>query len=200
MKKLLFSAILIISGLLGRSQSFLLDSVTLATHPEYTDLAEAKKDPLSVVKLSLRKKKLKGFPMEILQMKNLQYLDLSKNQIKELPDSIVTLKDLQYLILSRTGLEILPRNIGELKNLRHLNINQNEVSVLPYSFGQLENLEVADLWSNNLEYFPETMVNLRNLKSMDLRNILIPASHQEKLQSMLPETTIYFSPPCNCSW
>jgi Leucine-rich repeat (LRR) protein len=102
--------------------------------------------------------------------------------------------------VSRTGLESLPRNIGMLKNLRHLNVNQNELTVLPWSFGELENLEVADLWSNNLDYFPESMAKLRNLRMMDLRNILIPQLHQDRIQAMLPDATIYFSPPCNCSW
>jgi Leucine-rich repeat (LRR) protein len=182
------------------AQQTLLDSVSLATWQEYTDLAEALKDGDNVVKLSLRKKKLKEFPMEVLKLKNLQYLDLSRNTIKELPDSIVTLKSLQYLIVSRTGLERLPTNIGRMKNLKHLNVNQNEISMLPFSFGDLENLEVADLWSNNLEYFPESMVNLKKLKWMDLRNILIPKHHQDNIQSMLPDTQIEFSPPCNCSW
>ena len=182
------------------AQQQLLDSISLATYQEYTDLAEALKNPDEVVKLSLRKKKLKGFPSSILTLKNLQYLDVSKNNIKELPDSIVTLKNLQYLIVSRTGLERLPMKIGEMKNLKHLNVNQNEISVLPYSFGDLESLEVADLWSNNLDYFPESMVKLKNLKWMDLRNILIPQEHQDNIQNMLPETVIHFSPPCQCSW
>jgi len=199
MKKLLIILFLAL-GSAASCQSFLLDSVALATAPEYTDLDEALKDPLSVIRLNLRKKKYKSFPKEILQLKNLQYLDISKNSIKELPDSITVLKDLQYLIASRTGLEMLPKTLGGLKNLRHLNLNQNEISVLPYSFGDLENLEIADLWSNNLEYFPESMVKLKNLKWMDLRNILIPASNQDSIQAMLPDTKIQFSPPCNCAW
>ena len=109
----------------------LLDSTALATYPEYTDLTEALKNPGNVIKLTLRKKKYKSFPMEIFSLKNLQYLDLSKNTIKELPDSIVTLKNLQYLILSKTGLSGLPKGIGQMKNLKHLNVNQNEISVLP---------------------------------------------------------------------
>jgi Leucine-rich repeat (LRR) protein len=102
--------------------------------------------------------------------------------------------------VSRTGLVALPKNIGEMKNLVHLNANQNELEVIPYSFGFLEKLEVADLWSNNLDYFPESMANLKNLRWMDLRNILIPATHQERIQEMLPECKIEFSPPCNCAW
>ncbi len=182
------------------AQSGLLDSISLATYQEYTDLQEALKDPDSVVKLTLRKKKYKTFPTEIYQFKNLQYLDISKNKIHELPDSLVTFKNLQYLIVSKNGLESLPNNIGKLKNLRFLNLNQNEIARLPYSFGQLENLEVADLWSNNLEYFPETLKDLRSLKVMDLRNILIPQDHQNLIQSMLPNVLIHFSPPCKCSW
>src|SRR5688572_1207587 len=121
-KRTLIILFVFVSCLGGAQQ--LLDSVSLATYQEYTDLGEAMKNPDDVVRLNLRKKKLKGFPKEVLQCRNLQYLDLSKNNIKELPDSIVALKSLQYLIVSRTGLEMLPRNIGELKNLKHLNVNQ----------------------------------------------------------------------------
>lgn len=183
------------------SQSVLLDSVTLATYQEYTDLDEALKDPESIIKLSLRKKKYKNFPEQLYQFKNLQYLDLSKNSIKELPDSLPkAFKNLQYFIISKNGLEALPNDIGSFKNLKFLNINQNEVARLPYSFGFLENLESADLWSNNLEYFPETLRELKQLKSMDLRNILIPQVNQDSIQARLPNTIIYFSPPCKCSW
>jgi Leucine-rich repeat (LRR) protein len=192
--------LLLLIPIIVNGQVELLDSTSLAMHPEYTDLSEALKNPEGVIKLSLRKKKYKEFPPGILTLKNLQYLDLSRNNIKELPDSIVNLKNLQYLIVSKTGLTSLPKEIGKMKNLKHLNVNQNELSVLPYSFGELEKLEVADLWSNNLEYFPETMSKLKNLKMMDLRNILIPQKHQDLIQSMLPNTTIYFSPACNCSW
>lgn len=178
----------------------LLDSVSLANLPQEISLDSAKKNPDAVVKLVLRKQKLKEFPVEIFKFKNLQYLDLSKNDIKELPDSIVNFKNLQYLIVSKTGLERLPKNIGQLKNLKHLNVNQNEIRMLPFSIGELNNLEVADLWSNELEYFPESMANMKNLKWMDLRNILIPKVHQERIQNMLPNTTIQFSPPCQCSW
>ncbi len=200
MKKFLLLTIVCLVQFSSFSQENLLDSLTLATYDEFTDLDSARRDPDKVVKLSLRKKKYKDFPMQILKFKNLQYLDLSKNSIKELPDSIITLKKLQYLIVSKNGLEALPNTIGGLKNLKYLNVNQNEIGRLPYTFGNLENLEIADLWSNNLEYFPETLKQLSKLKVMDLRNILIPQIHQDNIQSMLPNTLIYFSPACKCSW
>ncbi|MEI6021998.1 MAG: hypothetical protein WCR21_12795, partial [Bacteroidota bacterium] len=68
---------------LVQSQTALLDSVTLATYQEYTDLNAALENPYNVVKLTLRKKKFREFPKQILQFKNLQYLDISKNIIKE---------------------------------------------------------------------------------------------------------------------
>lgn len=183
------------------AQTQLLDSATLANYPEFTDLAEAlKEDPANVIKLSLRKKKYRELPREIYQFKNLQYLDISKNSIKELPDSLATLKNLQCLIVSKNGLEALPNNIGDLKNLKFINANQNEIARIPYSFGLLEKLEIADLWSNNLEYFPDSMKELKRLRTMDLRNILIPQTNQDIIQGMLPNTRIFFSPPCKCSW
>ena len=182
------------------AQVELLDSLALDATEEYSDLAEALKDPDKVIKLSLRKKKFKEFPRQLYKFKNLQYLDLSKNSIKELPDSLVSFKYLQYFIISKNGLERLPLNIGKMKSLKYLNANQNDISRLPYTFGDLENLEFADLWSNNLEEFPETIAKLKKLRSMDLRNILIPKLNQQKLESELPHTVIYFSPPCNCSW
>lgn len=180
------------------AQNELIDSLTLANYQEYTDLDAALENPGAVIKLTLRKKKYREFPKQILSMKNLQYLDISKNIIKELPDSIVVLKNLQILIVSSTKLERLPKNIGQLKNLKQLNVNQNNLTTLPYSIGELEKLEVADLWSNNFDYFPETLAQLKNLKLMDLRNILITQNEQNKLQSWLPHTKIYFNAPCNC--
>ncbi len=200
MKKIVLLAIIFLAGLTSSAQENLLDSVALSIYDEFTDLDSARKDPDKVVKLVLRKKRYKSFPTQILKFKNLQYLDLSKNSIKELPDSIILLKKLQVLIVSKTGLESLPNSIGGLKNLKYINVNQNEIGRLPYSFGELEKLEIADLWSNNLEYFPETLKQLTKLKSMDLRNILIPQIHQDNIQSMLPNTIIFFSPACKCSW
>ena len=106
----------------------LLDSLKLATYQEYTDLAEALKEPDNVIKLTLRKKKFKEFPKELYKFKNLQYLDLSKNSIKELPDSITQFKNLQQLIVSKCGLETLPVNFGNLESLKYLNLNQNTVA------------------------------------------------------------------------
>jgi Leucine-rich repeat (LRR) protein len=180
------------------AQNQLLDSLTLDTLTSFTELSDALKDPDKVIKLELRKKKLKEFPKEIFQFKNLQYLDLSKNSIKEIPPEIAELKDLQIFIISKNDLESLPKEIGELKMLQYLNVNQNEIGSLPSQIGDLTNLKNMDLWSNNVDKFPSEMKELKKLEVLDLRVILIPDEEQERLQKLLPKTKIYFSPYCKC--
>lgn len=190
--------LILCSGLKLISQNQLLDSLTLDTLTAYTSIPEAMKNPDQVIKLELRRKRLKEFPKEIFQFKNLQYLDLSKNSIVEIPAEIAQLKDLQILILARNEIESVPKEIGELKNLQYLNLNQNELTSLPPQIGGLVSLKNMDLWSNNIDKYPSEMRNLKNLLVLDLRVILIPDAEQERLQAMLPNTKIYFSPYCKC--
>ncbi|OFY85022.1 MAG: hypothetical protein A3F72_04550 [Bacteroidetes bacterium RIFCSPLOWO2_12_FULL_35_15] len=180
------------------AQNQLLDSLTLDTLTAYTNLQEALKNPELVIKLELRKKKLKEFPMEIFKFPNLQYLDLSKNDIKEIPAEIGQLKNLQYFAISKNGLESLPPQIGELTNLYFLNANQNDLSTLPPQIGKLVKLKKLDLWSNNIDKYPSEIKNLTSLRILDLRVILIPDEEQDRVQNLLPHTKIYFSPYCKC--
>lgn len=181
------------------AQEGLLDSLTLDTLTAFTSLEEALKNPDQVIKLELRKKKLKTFPKEIFQFKNLQYLDLSKNYITEIPAEIKALTSLQYLSVARNNIVELPNEIGSLKNLYFLNVNQNDLEALTPEIGNLEKLRNLDLWSNNLSRFPEEMKNLKSLKIMDLRVIMITDAEQARIQSLLPHTKVYFSPYCKCA-
>ncbi len=181
------------------SQKVLLDSLTLDTMRAYTSIEEALKNPDLVIKLELRKKKLKEFPKEILQLKNLQYLDLSKNYIKEIPDEIYELRNLQYFSMSKNNLEMIPKQIGDLTELYYLNLNQNDIGGLPPQIGKLILLRNLDLWSNDITTFPDEMKNMKNLKLLDLRVILIPDNEQSRIQSLLPNTMVYFSPYCKCA-
>ncbi|RME15085.1 MAG: leucine-rich repeat domain-containing protein [Bacteroidetes bacterium] len=182
------------------SQEVLLDSLSLASAKEYNNLDSALKQPDKVYKLVLRKQKLKSFPQEIFLLKNLQYLDISKNNIKKIPDNIHQLKYLQYFSCSKCKLSKIPESIGQLEHLYYLNLNQNDIDSLPESIGNLKKLRILDLWDNNLSYFPYSMNHLENLKIMDVRSILLNEQQQNYIQSLLPNTKIYFSPPCRCSW
>lgn len=192
--------ILLLSLISKVTQAQLLDSLTLDTLTGYVNLQEALKNPDAVIKLVLRKQHLKSFPKEILQFKNLQYLDISKNSIEELPDSIDLLKNLQYFACSKTGLKRLPKQIGRLTNLTYLNCNQNDLEFLPPQIGNLEKLEYLDLWSNNFEEYPSTLSGLKSLRVLDLRNILISDEVQANILRMLPFAKVHMSPSCKCKW
>ncbi len=181
------------------AQTELLDSLALDKVFVYTSIEEAMLQPEQVIRLELRKKRLKKFPVEILAFHNLQYLDLSKNDIEELPEEIGQLKNLQYFAISKNGLQEFPHQLGELKNLYYLEANNNELTSVPWEIGKLNKLEYIDLWSNEIDKFPEEIKNLKNLKMMDLRVIMIPDMEQARIQSLLPHTKIYFSPYCKCA-
>jgi len=177
----------------------LIDSLTLDTMDGHTSLAAALKEPEKVVKLTLRKEKLSSFPAELWKFPNLQYLDLSRNSISEIPDSISYFKNLQVLKVSRNKLDFVPREIGDLAQLKILDLSQNELVAIPPQIGKLKNLTHLDLWDNNLSIFPEELKDIAgNLKVLDLRAILINKSTQERIRSLLPNTTIHMSPPCKC--
>jgi len=176
----------------------LLDTVALMAQPVYDNLNEALQHTNSVYRLSLKGKKLKTFPMEILKLKNLQELDISKNKLDSLPEQIGVLTNLQVLDVSGNKLEYLPDSIGELKNLKKLVASKNNLISVPHRIGDLKNLEILDLWQNDLSVFPDEMKNLTKLKWMDLRVILINDEVQEHIREMLPKAIIHFSPSCHC--
>ncbi len=181
------------------AQNQLLDSLTLVTLTAFTSIDEAMKHPEQVIKLELRKKRFKKFPPEIFKFINLQYLDISKNNIEELPVEIGQLKDLQYFAISKNGLQEFPTQIGDLTNLIYLDANNNDLTSLPTEIGKLEKLKTLDLWSNDVDKFPTEIRNLKNLKLLDLRVIMIPDAEQARVQSLLPNTKIFFSPFCKCA-
>jgi len=180
------------------AQGQLLDSMQLEEGYTYLDLTEALQHPEKVIRLELRKKKLKTFPKEIFQFKNLQWLDLGKNSLTELPDSIYLFTNLQYLNVSKNKLSSLPKEIGKMTNLVYINANNNELIGLPPQIGNLEKLRVLDLWSNEFSDFPESLSKLKDLRVMDIRAITISQDNINLLRKWIPNANVLFDIPCNC--
>lgn len=197
-----FRSIIILLAFIGcitAARAQVLDSAALASARVYTSLQQALTEPLKVYRLHLIHQKLDSIPEEVFQFKNLQELDLSKNRIKNVSERLGELQYLQRLNLSRNRIEILPASIGKLVNLKKLIANQNVITAIPVQIGNLKKLEVLDLWSNELSFFPEQLADIKdNLRKMDLRAILINGAEQERIQNMLPNTKIHFSPDCKC--
>lgn len=139
----------------------------------YTSLEQAIKNKDAVISLTLKKQHLKTFPMEVLEMKNLQRLDLSRNSIKEIPVTIDT-----------------------LKNLHYLNIAQNYLTYLPYQMAKM-NIDTLILWDNQIKSFDTSFAQL-NLKYLDIRAISMTRKQQKAIKSLFPNAKIKKDHPCNC--
>ncbi|MFN6040118.1 MAG: leucine-rich repeat domain-containing protein [Bacteroidota bacterium] len=196
-KKIFLSTIILVY--FSNIYAQILDSMALENTFSFTSIEEAIQNPESVIRLELRKKKIKNFPIEIFLFKNLQYLDISKNNIKSIPDSLDLLPNLQYFNASKNKISEIPNSIGKMKNLKWMIWNNNEIGMLPYAIGNLEDLQYLDLWNNNLSIFPESMSKLKKLKTFDLRHILLNEQEQTHLHDLLPSTIIYMDRPCNCN-
>ena len=166
----------------------------------YTSIERGLQEPDQVVILKLEKKRIKKFPEEIYQFKNLEQLILSRNKLKVIPPEIEKLSKLKVLDLSKNKIKKLPKEIGRLHNLQKLIINRNPIDSLPEEIGMLTNLEHLDMWSTELAILPDSIKQLEKLKVVELRGILFNQDQQDYMHSLLPEATIYFSPPCNCKF
>jgi len=128
----------------------LLTVAELDAEPWYTNLRDALKNPEKVYKLSLSRNRLRGIPLEVLVLRNLQVLQLDHNRIRFLPDELVTLQNLQELDLLRNKLSALPENIGQLRELTKLYLGRNRLFRFPVSIVGLRKLRVLDVTQNPL--------------------------------------------------
>ena len=92
----------------------------------------------------------------------------------------------------------MPPEIASLSKLRILELNRNLITALPPQIGQLVNLEKIELWDNEIDTVPDEIKNLKKLKILELRGILFTDDEQFRIQKLLPDTRIYFSPSCLC--
>lgn len=197
MRNKLFVFILFL-GFVSAGYSQVLSEEALDTCYIYTTLEKAAKTPDEVYILDLTKSKLKAFPLEVLNFKNLNILKLGKNRISTVPVGISKLVYLQELDLGKNRLEEFPGDLVELVNLKKLVLNQNYIEGIPYMIKNLVKLEYLDMWSNNLSSFPESLNELINLKELDLRVIQFSVEEKERITKLVPNAKVHFSASCNC--
>lgn len=193
------STLVLAIGLL-QVQGQLLEQHARDTARVYRTLERALKNPDQVYVLKLHKQKLKEFPMEILELKNLNVLDLGNNKLRAVPDQLSELEFLQELNLMKNKMLHFPLAVCKLKHLKRLNMSQNYIDGFPKEIGQLTELEVLDMWSNDLGEFPDELEDLKSLKWLDLRTIQITDEEQQFIKEKLPQVNIFFSNPCNCGF
>lgn len=197
-----FKWISLIAWLLFSNQlsAQLLSKEQLDTCRVYTSLEQAIRHPERVYILDLSKQKIKDFPKEILQFKNLNILKLNKNKLEQLPDSLSQLINLQEIELDNNRFSHFPLVLTDLINLKKIVISQNEIEEIPFAIRNLQKLEHLDMWSNNLFKIPNSISELKNLKVFDLRVIQFSTEEKDRLEKLLPNTKIHFSNSCNCGY
>ena len=197
MRNQLFSIIFLL-GLFTNGFSQILSDEELDTCYIYKTIEKASENTDAIYVLDLTKSKLKAFPHEILNFKNLNILKLGKNKISSVPEGISQLLFLQELDLGKNKLDAFPGGVVELVHLKKLVLNKNYIEDIPYMIKNLQKLEYLDMWSNNLNSFPESLNELKKLQELDLRVIQFTKEEKERITSLLPDTKIHFSSSCNC--
>lgn len=126
-------------------------------------------DEMAILKrLSLFKNHgtMKGFPVEICCLTNLNMLSIKSNELSILPQDIKNLVQLKELRLSRNLLTTLPPEIGENTNLRSLCISLNHLVSIPKEIKKLKSLTSLCLSKNNLDSLPIEIGELVHLKEL----------------------------------
>lgn len=124
---------------------------------------------------------------------NVNKLEWFDKKLSTLPASLYQCQNLKELNLNFNNLEYLPADINRLQNLTILNLNNNKLSSLPSTIGSLSKLQYLSLIYNNLQFLPDEIRFLRKLKILHLEGNPIPEPEIARIDSMLPNTKIYYS-------
>lgn len=88
------------------------------------------------------------FPLEILDIPNLVYLDISGMRFGALPEDIDRLAVLQTLVVTRNDLTALPESLGNISGLKKLFANNNELSQVPSTLTRCTQFKMLDIKGN----------------------------------------------------
>lgn len=119
-------------------------------------------------RLNITGEGLDEIPLEITQLKNLEYLYLGNNRITEIPLEITNLRKLSWIDLSNNQLSSVPNDISKLKNLEYLYLKGNNLAALPKDVYKLRKLVWLDLSDNIFSTFPEEILSLAKLSNLNL--------------------------------
>jgi TonB family protein len=182
-----------------------------ATHiPDALKAAVAKE---GTARLSLVDQGLTTFPIEILQLSNLQVLDIERNYISSLPEQIGTLSKLQQLFLLQNNLDRLPEGMAQLAALRVLDLGGNQLASFPEQIMSLKALKALDLSSNQITAIPagikdfqalkilllhsnqitqvsDELFELKNLATLDISGNPLTLSEFERITKAMPNTKV----------
>ncbi len=161
----------------------------------YSELANFDKD--SVIAINLTKGKMKEFPSDLLEYKNLQHLIISKTPLKSV-EGIEQLKKLKTLKLDKLDLLYFPKEVTSLVNLEELTISRIEFPSIPSQIGNMGSLRFIDFYGSAITSLPEEIQYLNKLERFDLSGIALNVKEQKAIKELLPNVKVRMDAPCNC--
>uniref|UniRef100_A0A2C9KTQ7 Leucine-rich repeat-containing protein 63 n=1 Tax=Biomphalaria glabrata TaxID=6526 RepID=A0A2C9KTQ7_BIOGL len=158
------SELAILDTLMSGGTALSLKAHFIDTLPDITPMST------TLVYLNLSFNNFQYFPLEVLDISNLEILKLRNNPLTELPPDIIKLKKLRVLIVSFCLLTALPLPFFEMPALEDLGLNYNKLTSLPNEISLLRTLKVLDLEGNQLHALPAGCLTLPHLTHVNLRN------------------------------
>jgi len=110
------------------------------------------------------------FPIEILNLIQLEALKLRNNPIVELPQDITRLSQLRVLTASFCMITAIPVALCELPCLEELSVAYNRLTFLPKEIANLKSLTILDIEGNQIPALPASMVSMEKLHYVNMRN------------------------------
>ncbi|KKL11138.1 hypothetical protein LCGC14_2548810, partial [marine sediment metagenome] len=111
---------------------------------------------------------LTSLPENFGELRSLEELYLQSSNINSFPDSFYKLSSLRILELNKNSIEFLPPFIGRLKSLEYINLKGNFLTEIPDSIGNLKSLHTCYLNFNKIERIPDSIGKLSSLKTLYL--------------------------------
>ena len=140
-----------------------------------------------IIGIKITNKNLPSIPENLVDLKELCYLDLSWNKIDKIPKWLRKLKNLKELSFSFNNIKIFPNEISSLLNLEKLHLNTNFITEIPPSIENCVNLIEFDVNQNIIQNVPAEIGQLFKLKNLNfsfnkIRSIPQSIIHLESLK------------------
>ncbi len=141
-----------------------------------------------ITHFDLERNPLAEFPLDLLALKGLSWLNLDQCNLQTMPEEIGQLLNLETLSLIGNPLKSLPDGICHLINLTFLRLGDCNLDALPDRIGDLQKLESLSMNFPTLGDFPPSMQALTSLRGLYLGPVDVDASRAviEKLIAWLP--------------
>ncbi|EPR79898.1 Leucine rich repeat protein [Spraguea lophii 42_110] len=164
----------IVSGL-GKFENLIELNITLKENQKlYKDNFNFVMENLNLVKFTLKGSNMEEIPMQILFLKDLEFLDLSHNNIKKIRNDICPLQNLIYIDLSYNYIQLIPKVLLYMRNLRQLNLMCNKIKFLPKSLNGINLFLEINLEKNNISMiFDKNFLGIINISYKIAKNIKI---------------------------